>query len=48
MYVCIHVCLYACIQRVSVFEGMYLLPCTDALQLGLLEGLGQPTNDWSQ
>ena len=24
------------------------LPCADDVQLGLSEGLGQPTNDWSQ
>jgi hypothetical protein len=52
MYVCIYVfiyvCLYVCILYVSVFEGMYVLPCVDDVQLGLLEGLGQPTNDWSQ
>ena len=33
---------------VSVFEGMYVLPCADDVQLGLSEGLGKPTNDWSQ
>ena len=48
MYVCIFVCLYVCILYVSVFEGMYVLPCVGDVQLGLLEGLGQPTNDWSQ
>ena len=47
MYVFIYVCLYVCIQYVSVFEGMYVLPCAEDVQLGLLEGLGQPTNDWS-
>ncbi len=47
MYVSIYVCLYVCILYVSVFEGMYVLPCADDVQLGLLEGLGQPTNDWS-
>jgi len=48
MYVCIYVCLYECILYVSVFEGMYVLPSADDVQLGLSEGLGQPTNDWSQ
>ena len=36
------------ILYVSVFEGMYVLPCADDVQLGLSEGLGQPTNDWPQ
>ena len=27
---------------------MYVLPCADDVQLGLSEGLGKPTNDWSQ
>ena len=52
MYVCTYVwiydCLYVCILYVTVFEGMYVLPCADDVQLGLSEGLGQPTNDWSQ
>ena len=48
MYVCIYVCLNVCILHVTVFEGMYVLPCSDDVQLGLSEGLGQPTNDWSQ
>ena len=47
-YVSMYVCIYVCILYVCVFEGMYVLPCADAVQLGLLEGLGQPTNDWSQ
>ena len=36
------------ILYVSVFERMYVLPCADDVHLGLSEGLGQPTNDWSQ
>ena len=43
LYACMFVILY-----VSMFEGMYVLPCADDVQLGLSEGLGQPTNDWSQ
>ena len=31
-----------------MFEGMYVLPCVGDVQLGLSEGLGQPTNNWSQ
>ena len=42
------VCLYVCILHVTVFEGMYVLPCADDVQLGLSEGLGQPTNNWSR
>ena len=48
MFVCIYVCLYVCILYVTVFEGMYVLPCADDVHLELSEGLGQPTNDWSQ
>ena len=33
MYACIYVCLYVCILYVSVFEGMYVLPCADDVQL---------------
>ena len=48
IYVSIYVCLYVCILYVSVFQGMYVLPCADDVQLGLSEGFGQPTHDWSQ
>jgi hypothetical protein len=48
MYVCIMDVSMFVYMYVSVFEGMYVLPCADDVQLGLSEGLGQPTNDWSQ
>ena len=47
MYVCMYVCMYVS-MFVYMCEGMYVLPCADDVQLGLSEGLGQPTNDWSQ
>ena len=51
LYACMHVLwMYLCLfvyMYVSVFERMHVLPCADDVQLGLSEGLGQPTNDCS-
>ena len=44
MYVCIYVCL--CMYTIGIC--VYVLPCAGDVQVGLSEGLGQPTNDWSQ